>query len=80
MEQRSPGGVPEEWRQQGLSGQPLCRSAMGAASRGDGFLFFDFMNEASETPARPVKALASHHLQTDVAQRSMRRWAKQILP
>jgi len=34
MEQRSPGGMAEEWRQQGLSGQAACRMAMGAAYKG----------------------------------------------
>jgi hypothetical protein len=34
MEQRSPGSVPEEWRQHWLSGQALCRTAMGMAYRG----------------------------------------------
>ena len=34
MDRRPPRGVAEEWREQGVSGQPLCRLAMGAASRG----------------------------------------------
>ena len=34
MARRSLRGVPEEWREQGLSGQPIYRMAMGAAYRG----------------------------------------------
>ena len=38
MGRRSPRAVAEAWRKQGLSGQPLGRLAMGAASRGTVFL------------------------------------------
>jgi hypothetical protein len=34
MDSHSPRGVAEAWRQQGFSGQPFCRMAMGAAYRG----------------------------------------------
>jgi hypothetical protein len=63
MEQRSPEGMSGDPRKQGFSGQPLCRTAMGAASRGvptlsgcAGCLFLVWVNKAGETPALPVKA------------------------
>ena len=34
MDKRSSGGMGEEWRQQGFSGQPLGILAMGVACRG----------------------------------------------
>ena len=34
MDRRSPRGVAEEWRKQGVSGQAIGRLAMGAAFRG----------------------------------------------
>ena len=34
MDKRSSGYMVEEWRKQGISGQPLCRTPIGAASRG----------------------------------------------
>ena len=66
MDKRSPGGRVEERRKHCLSGQPLCRMAMGVASRGvpvvsrhAGGLLLSLISTAGERPALLVKATAS---------------------
>jgi hypothetical protein len=48
MDKQSSLGRSEEWRKQWLSGQPLCRSSIGAASRGDALLTGDAVAKRDE--------------------------------
>jgi hypothetical protein len=67
MDRRSTDTMAGEWRQQGLSGQPLCRTSIGAARRGGACAMPPVHRPPSSSPRRhpgegrdPVSAATFH--------------------
>jgi hypothetical protein len=75
MDKRSPEGVAEEWRKQGLSGQQARRSSTGAACRRGGVVFYLLMlRSPALTRTRRMPTRSHPALSFPRRRESRRRW------